>query len=445
MNSPFRLRGSNSLYAIEEPSDGIRANVLLGLAVSILLIGGVGAWATTTTIAGAVIASGSVVVESSAKKVQHQTGGIVGAINVREGDRVTAGDVIVRLDETMMRANLQIIAQQYDRAIASQARLQAERLGLPEMKLPDELAKRAGDPDVRELVAGEKALFESREKADAGLKAQLDIRCEQLGRQIEGLKAQKEATVRSAALVERDYNSLKALYDKKLVPLERVSDLQLELSRLQGESGRLTAAIAETEGKISETKLQSLQVDEEARKEVNKDLRELDAKEVELIERKVVAEDQLARTEIRAPQSGFVQELAVHTVGGVIVPGETIMLIVPEQDRLVVDAMVAPTSIDDVVSGQPVSVRFSAFDVPTTPECKGTVQRVSADLIKDAQRQASYFVARVVLDDQKSCLRGARRLQPGMPAEVHIQTGERYVWTYVMKPLSDQLQRAFRE
>lgn len=445
MSSTYRLPGTNPLYAMEESSEGIRANILLGLAVSIVLVGGVGAWAATTRMAGAVIAPGSVVVESSAKKVQHQTGGIVGAINVREGDRVTAGDVIVRLDETMMRANLQIIAQQYDRAIASQARLQAERLGLSEMKLPDELAKRLGTPDVDELVAGEQALFESREKADAGLKAQLETRCEQLGRQIDGLKAQKEATDRSAGLVERDYNSLKALYEKKLIPLERVSDLQLELSRLQGESGRLAAAIAETEGKVSETKLQSLQVDEEARKDVNKDLRELDAKEVELIERKVVAEDQLARTEIRAPQSGFVQELAVHTVGGVIQPGETIMLIVPEQDRLVVDAMVTPTSIDDVAPGQPVSVRFSAFDAPTTPECKGTVQRVSADLIKDPQRQTSYFVARVVLDDQKSCLRGARRLQPGMPAEVHIQTGERYVWSYVMKPLSDQLQRAFRE
>ena len=425
--------------------EGIRANILFGLAVSILLVGGVGAWAATTSLAGAVLASGDVVVESNSKKVQHQTGGIVGEILVKEGDRVSAGDLLVRLDETMTRANLQIIAQQYDRTVARQARLQAERLGLAEIKFPEDLAQRATDPDVEAVMAGERALFESRTKASTGLKSQLEARSGQLKKQIEGLTAQQKATDEAAALVERDYTSLQKLYEKKLVSLQRVSELQLELSRLHGESGRLVAAIAETEGKISETALQALQVDEDMRKDVNEELRELDGKEVELIERKVVAQDQLTRTEIRAPQSGFVQELAVHTVGGVIAPGETLMLIVPEQDRLVVDAMVAPASIDDIKPGQPVSIRFPAFDAATTPECKGTVQRVSADLIKDPQRQVSYFVARTTLDDQKACLKDARRLQPGMPAEVHIQTGERKVWSYVMKPLSDQMSRAFRE
>lgn len=442
--SPFRLPGSNSVYAPER-SEGIRANVLVGLAISAVLVGGIGVWAGTTSLAGAVIASGTVVVESNAKKVQHQTGGIIGAINVREGDRVAAGEVIVRLDETLTRANLQIIAQQYDRTIARQARLQAERLGLPAIDLPDSLLHRAGEPDVELLIAGELALFESRTRAIAGLKSQLEARSEQLAKQIEGLGAQRKSMNESAAMVERDYDSLKTLYDKKLVSLERVSQLQLELSRLHGEAGRLTAAIAETEGKISETKLQALQVDEEMRKEVNEELRELDGKEVELIERKAVAQDQLSRTEIRASQAGFVQELAVHTVGGVIGAGETLMLIVPEQDRLVVDAMVAPASIDDIAPGQPVSIRFSAFEANITPECKGTVQRVSADQIKDPQRQISYFVARATLDDQKTCLGNIRRLQPGMPAEVHIQTGERSVWSYVMKPLSDQFSRAFRE
>jgi HlyD family secretion protein len=425
--------------------EGIRANILFGLAVSTLLVGGVGAWAATTSLAGAVIASGNVVVESNSKKVQHQTGGIIGGILVREGDRVSAGDVIVRLDETMTRANLQIIAQQYDRTVARQARLQAERLGLAEIKFPEDLAQRVADPDVETVLAGEKALFESRTKASTGLKSQLEARSGQLKKQIEGLTSQKKATEEAAALVERDSNSLQKLYEKKLVSLERVSELQLELSRLQGETGRLAAAIAETEGKISETKLQAIQVDEDMRKEVNEELREIDGKEVELIERKVVAKDQLARTEIRAPQSGFVQELAVHTVGGVITPGETLMLIVPEQDRLVIDAMVAPASVDDVKPGQPVSIRFPAFDAATTPECKGTVQRVSADLIKDPQRELSYFVARTILDDREACLKDAKRLQPGMPAEVHIQTGERNVMSYVMKPLSDQMHRAFRE
>ena len=426
-------------------AEGIRANILFGLAVSVLLVGGVGAWAATTSLAGAVIAAGNVVVESNSKKVQHQTGGIVGEILVREGDRVAAGDVVIRLDETTTRANLQILAQQYDRTVARQARLQAERLGLTGIKFPDELVRRAADPDVETVLTGEKALFESRTKALAGQKSQLEARSGQLKRQIEGLTAQRKATEDSALLVDRDFTSLQKLYQKKLVSLERVSELQLELSRLRGETGRLSAAIAETEGKISETALQAIQVDEDMRKDVNEELRELDGKEVELIERKVVAQDQLTRTEIRAPQSGIVQELAVHTVGGVISPGETLMLIVPEEDRLVIDAMVAPASIDDVKPGQPVSIRFPAFDFATTPECKGTVQRVSADLIKDSQRQISYFLARMTLTDQDTCLRDTRRLQPGMPAEVHIQTGERNVLSYVMKPLTDQMSRAFRE
>ena len=426
-------------------AEGIRANILFGLAVSVLLVGGVGAWAAATSLAGAVIAAGNVVVESNSKKVQHQTGGIVGEILVREGDRVAAGDVVIRLDETTTRANLQILAQQYDRTVARQARLQAERLGLTGIKFPDELVRRAADPDVETVLAGEKALFESRTKALAGQKSQLEARSGQLKRQIEGLTAQRKATEDSALLVDRDFTSLQKLYQKKLVSLERVSELQLELSRLRGETGRLSAAIAETEGKISETALQAIQVDEDMRKDVNEELRELDGKEVELIERKVVAQDQLTRTEIRAPQSGIVQELAVHTVGGVISPGETLMLIVPEEDRLVIDAMVAPASIDDVKPGQPVSIRFPAFDFATTPECKGTVQRVSADLIKDSQRQISYFLARMTLTDQDTCLRDTRRLQPGMPAEVHIQTGERNVLSYVMKPLTDQMSRAFRE
>ncbi|MET0942050.1 MAG: HlyD family type I secretion periplasmic adaptor subunit [Mesorhizobium sp.] len=443
--TPFKLPGSRSVHVAEKSGEGIRGNILFGLAVSVLLVGGVGAWAATTSLAGAVIAAGNVVVESNSKKVQHQTGGIVGEILVREGDRVAAGDVVIRLDETTTRANLQILAQQYDRTVARQARLQAERLGLTGIKFPDELVRRAADPDVETVLTGEKALFESRTKALAGQKSQLEARSGQLKRQIEGLTAQRKATEDSARLVDRDFTSLQKLYQKKLVSLERVSELQLELSRLRGETGRLSAAIAETEGKISETALQAIQVDEDMRKDVNEELRELDGKEVELIERKVVAQDQLTRTEIRAPQSGIVQELAVHTVGGVISPGETLMLIVPEEDRLVIDAMVAPASIDDVKPGQPVSIRFPAFDFATTPECKGTVQRVSADLIKDSQRQISYFLARMTLTDQDTCLRDTRRLQPGMPAEVHIQTGERNVLSYVMKPLTDQMSRAFRE
>ncbi|PSH61764.1 HlyD family type I secretion periplasmic adaptor subunit [Phyllobacterium sophorae] len=426
-------------------SDGIGANLLFGLAVTMFLVGGVGFWAARATLAGAVIAGGTVVVESNVKKVQHQEGGIVGELLVREGDRVNAGDVLLRLDETMTRANLQIVSKQLDRTVVRQARLDAERRGLSDMKLPESLERRTSEPEIAVLAAGERTLFESRVRALAGAKAQLKTRAEQFEQQIEGLKAQQQSVAESLLLVSEDMVAIEGLHKKKIVSMERLTNLRLEVSRFGGEAGKLVASIAEIRGKISETELQILALEEEMRKEAATGLREAEGEEAELIERKIMAENQLARIDVRAPQSGIVQELAVHTVGGVIGAGETVMLIVPAADGLVVDARIAPASIDDVEPGQPVLIRFSAFDANTTPECKGTVNRVSADLIKDAQAQLAYFVARIAIDDEKACLLGAKRLVPGMPAEVHIQTGERSVWSYVMKPLSDQFSRAFRE
>ena len=285
----------------------------------------------------------------------------------------------------------------------------------------------------------------SRSKSLAGRKAQLETRAGQFGRQIEGLKAQQQSVEKSLALVKEDLIAIEGLHEQKIVSMERLTNLRLEVSRLEGERGRLVAAIAEIEGKISETRLQMLNLEEEMRKEATTELREVEGEEAELVERKIAAQDQLARIDIRAPQSGIVQELAVHTVGGVIGAGETVMLVVPAADGLVIDAQIAPASIDDVEAGQPVSIRFPAFDANTTPECKGVVKRVSADLIKDVQAQLAYYIARVTIDDEKACLPGPRRLLPGMPAEVHIQTGERRVWSYLLKPLSDQISRAFRE
>ena len=437
---PLPMRSSSA-----SRGDGIGFHLLLGLAVTILLVGGIGAWAMTTPLAGAVIAGGTVVVESNVKKVQHQTGGVVGEILVREGDDVAAGQLVVRLDETTTRANLQILTQQLDRVVVQRARLESERLGLSEMKVPADLASRLSDPDVAALVQAERALFESRAKAIAGQQAQLRTREEQFHRQIEGLEAQRNAVEESADLVARDLISLEALYAKNLVSLERMRALQLDQSRLRGDRGRLSATIAEIQGRVSETQLQIIQIGEDMRKEVNEDLRDSEGREVELAERKLVALEQLRRTAIRAPQAGVVQELSVHTVGGVIAPGETIMLIVPEADELAIDARISPVNIDDVEAGQPVLVRFSAFDMNTTPICPGSVHRISADQIRDPNTQLSFFVARIAVTEEKSCLPDLQRLKPGMPAEVHIQTGERSVLSYFMKPLTDQMNRAFRQ
>lgn len=438
---PSQWIGTNP---IDEP-DGIRANLILGLATTAMLVVGGGLWLGLTKIAGAVIAPATVVVESSIKKVQHQTGGTVGGIFAQDGDHVQAGDVLVRLNDTVTRSNLQIVSEDLDRATVRLARLEAERRGLPEMQIPPSLRVRMRDPQVEALVSGERAVFESRATALTGQKAQLQSRSKQLERQIDGLKAQQAATVESLGLLTKSRADVEGLYSKKLVSKERLSDVQLEETRTRGESGRLLAAVAEVQAKISETNLQVLQLDEQMRSEVTGELRETEAKETELSERKVVAQDELSRTDIRAPQSGTVQESSVHTVAGVIGPGESIMMIVPDADNLVVDALIPPSRIDDVHPGQRVSIRFPAFDTGTTPACEGSVNRISADLIKDQQRELSYFSARIHVENEAACLTGEKILKPGMPAEVHISTDERNVWSYLLKPFTDQVSRAFKQ
>ncbi len=442
MNATTLTSSSN---APVQARDGIRGTCLLGGGVTLLLLCGLGGWAGTTSLAGAVVSAGTVVVESNVKKVQHQTGGIVGTILVHDGDRVRAGQVLARLDETVTRANLQIVSQQLDAAAVRKARLLAEATGASSITLQPAMAQRASEPGLMALLTGERALLDSRRRSTAGKEAQLATRERQYQDQIVGLNAQKQATDESLRQVDSDLATVESLYRRKLMPLERVSSLRIEATRLRGEAGRLIAAVAEIEGRISETRLQQLQLGEEMRKEVNTDLRETETTLLELVERKQIADDQLARATIRAPQDGIVQQLAVHTVGGIVAPGETLMEIVPASDALSIEARIATSSIDDVAPGQPVSIRFSAFDRNTTPECDGHVRHVSADLIKDPDYKTVFYEARIDFNDAADCLKASQRLLPGMPAEVYIQTGERGVWSYLMKPLTDQLARAFRE
>lgn len=424
--------------------DGIRGTLLMGLGITALLVVGLGGWAALTTLSGAVIVPGTVVVQSSVKPVRHQIGGIVDQIKVGDGDRVAADQLLIHLDETLTRANLQIIRKQLDSAIAREARLNAEQLGLPEVALPDAFAGRSDDPDVVSAMAGERIFFESRRKGLAGQEAQLRERAGQLERQIEGLEAQQRAITEAEGVMRRELAGVEKLYAQNLVSIDRLSALQREAARLHGEAGRLIAAVAETEGRITETELQILQLEETMRTEVIRDLRETEGRRAELTERKLAAEDQLARTDIRAPQAGVVQELAVHARGAVIAPGEIVMQIVPDNDTLVVEARIPPQEIDDLSLSQPVLIRFSAFDMASTPECRGSIQRISADLVRDARIPAPFYVARVGLDPADDCLVGSKTLLPGMPAEVHIKTGDRSVWSYMMKPLLDQLARAFK-
>ena len=351
----------------------------------------------------------------------------------------------MRLDETVTRANLQVITKQLDELAIRQARLAAERDGSEAVRVPASLASRQAEPEVAAITAGEATLFESRRDALAGQRAQLRERVAQLKEEIAGLTAQAEAKMREIDLVKVELESVEKLWGKNLVSITKLTAMRRENARLDGERGQLVAAAAQAKGKIAEVELQIIQLDQDLRTDVIKDLREAQAKEAELLERKVAAEDQLKRVDIRAPQAGIVHQLSAHTIGGVIMQSEPIMLIVPEGDALVIEAKLSPQDIDHVKIGQETYVRFPAFNQRTTPEFEGRVTRVSADLTKDQQNNVAYYAARIAIAEKDQHRPEVMRLVPGMPAEVHIRTTERTALSYLIKPLQDQFALAFKE
>ena len=425
----------------------IRRHLVGGIAVAVFLVAGVGGWASTTELSGAVIAPGMLVVDTSVKKVQHPTGGVVGEVRVRDGDRVKTGDILLRLDETVTRANLAIVTKNLDELAARQARDEAERDGDDRVTFPADLLERAKtSPEVARLVAGEAKLFEIRRSSREGQRAQLRERVAQLRQQIEGLTQQTRAKQVEIDLIQPELDGVRELWKKGLVQINRVTSLQRDAARLEGERGQLVAATAEAKGKIVETELQILQIDQEMRSEVGKELAEIRGKTSEYVERKVAAEDQLKRVDIRAPQDGTVHQLSVHTVGGVITAqGEPIMLIVPEADALRVEARIQPQDIDQLHVGQRAILRFSAFNQGTTPELFGELSLVSADVSTDQKTGASFYTIHIkVPPDELKRLQGLR-LVPGMPVEAFVQTSPRTVMSYLVRPMQDQLMRAFRE
>jgi HlyD family secretion protein len=423
----------------------IRLHVIAGAVIVGVLTIGVGGWAATTDITSALIAPGSIVVDSNVKKVQHPTGGIVGEVRARDGDRVKLGDIVVRLDETVTRANLAVVTKGLNELTARKARLEAERDGADTIKYPADLLARAQEPEVAAVIASERKLFELRRTARTGQKAQLRQRISQLDEEISGLAAQRDAKMKEVALIERELAGVRELFQKNLVQLNRLTQLEREATRLEGERGQYVAATAQAKGKISELELQIIQIDQDLSSEVAREMREVDGKIGEFVERKVTAEDQLRRIDIRAPQDGTVFQSTVHTVGGVISAGDAIMLIVPATDNLTAEAKVNPQDIDQLRIGQTALLRFTTFNQRTTPEINGTVARISADISTDQRTGLSYYTVRIGLPPQEVARLGDVKLVPGMPVEAFVQTGERTVLSYLVKPFYDQLTRAFRE
>lgn len=434
-----------------DPRRTIRRINMLGFTALLLVFGGVGGWAATTHLAGAVIAGGTIVVESSVKKVQHFSGGIVGEILVREGSEVEAGELLIRLDDTLTRANLGVVQSQLDVFVAREARLLAERDGDDEVRFPPPLLARRSEANVESAVSGEAKLFLARRDARKGQRSQLQERVAQTQQEIRGLTAQQEAKESEIKFIGEELSGVSTLYKQNLVTIVRYMQLQRDQARLQGERGQLVAEIARSRGKVAETELQILQLEQDFRTEVLKDLRESQGRIAELQERVNAALDELKRIDIRAPQAGVVYQLAVHTVGGVIGRGETIMQVVPKADALLVEAKIAPQDIDQVAIGAPVHVRVLAGNRRTTPDLDGKVAVLGPDLTREQQPNAMggtnqpYYLARIALAAGEVKRLDDLQLVPGMPVEVYIRTHDRTPLDYLLKPLHEQIARTFRE
>jgi HlyD family secretion protein len=439
LRKPAPSAGDASRAAIRRQ---VRVTALLVTA----LVGGVGGWASFTQIGGAVIASGKLVVESDVKKVQHPIGGIVGELRVREGEHVRAGDILVRLDETQPRANLDTVLRAMDALAAKRTREEAERDGDIALGFPSDLqARAASDEAVAHLIDSETRLFLARTRGRQGRKAQLRERVAQLNQEIAGISDQATAKAREVTAVDLELKGIRELWQKNLVQLSRLTNLEREAARLEGDRGKFAASIAQAKGKINEVELQIMQVDEDMRNEVSKDLTEIRSKWSEYEEKRTAALDQLRRTDLRAPQDGVVHQMTVHTVGGLVTPNEPAMLIVPESDELAVEVRVDPKDIDHVQIDQVATLRFSAFNQRTTPEISGIVDRVAADVTQDPATSRSFYKARIRVSEAERARLGEIRLVPGMPVDAFLKTGERTVLSYLTKPLMDQISKAWRE
>jgi HlyD family secretion protein len=426
-------------------ADSLHRYLFFGFATAAALVVGVGGWLMFASISSAVIAPGSVVVESSSKVVQHAEGGIVEEIAVRDGDRVKTGSLLVRLDGTAIKANLAIVVSRMNEMAVRDIRLAAERDQKDSLMFPAPLRDRLAVEGGLDMLEGEAKLFEARRETLLGQRKQLRERVTQIRDEITGLVSQAKAIAQELELTIQELDLLRDLKKQRLVSLDRYMPLERGAARLRGGHGQMISDIARARGRIGETELQILQLDKEFRESVLSELSTVRVSLAELTEQRIAAEDQLRRLDIRAPQSGVVHQLVLHTRGGVISPGQPLMHIVPQDEGHVVEANVAPGDIDQIELGQDAVVHFSAFNQRTTPQLGAMLYSISADLAQDERTGAQYYIARLRLNAGELERLDGLSLTPGMPADVFIQTGSRSAMSYLTKPFVDQLNRAFRE
>jgi len=418
----------------------------VGFSAIVLLVGGFGTWSAMTTISGAIIAPGKIEVEQNRQVVQHPVGGVVGEIMVQEGDLVEAGQVLVRLDDTNLLSELVVIEGQYYELVARRGRLEAERDDLAAITFePDIIQEAENNADLKKLLDGQQRLFEARRDSQKRESEQMAERKVQIAAQIDGLNAQVSALDRQNILLTKEYNDQQQLLDKGLAQSSRVFGLQRELVRLDGLKGEVSASKAEAAGRMIETEIGILRLTTGRREEAITRLRDLQYRELELFEKRLLTKETLSRLDIRAPSSGAVYGMQVHAVRSVIRAAEPVMYIVPKDRPLVIASRIQTINIDQVYVGQPVTLHFSAFDSRTTPELQGRITKLSADAFVDEATRASYYQAEIVpLEEELAKLEGLK-LVPGMPVESFIRTADRTPLSYLVKPMAEYFNKAFRE
>lgn len=424
----------------------VRWPMTLGVLTLLVLVGGFGAWAMLSNIAGAIVSSGQIEVDQNRQAVQHPDGGVVASLLVVEGQLVAEGDVLLRLDGSIIQSNLAVITAQYDEWRARRARLVAERDGLEEVAFPEDVLAAAQDSDdLREVLEGQRNLFHARRETLAQEIDQLRRRTEQIRAQLRGIAAQRAALEEQQELVTEELVNVQDLVDRGLSQATRALTLRRENARLLGILGELDASAAEAEGRITEIDLAVLQLQTARREEAIAELRQVRVQEAELAERQRALSRQLSEMEIRAPVGGVVYGLQVFGTRSVVQAAEPVLFLVPQDRPLVISARIRPTNIDEVHVGQDVVLRFPVFDARTTPELAGRVRQVSADAFTDEATGASFYEVDIVLNEGEIDRLDGETLLPGMPVEAYIRTRDRSPMAYLLRPLTDYFNRAFRE
>lgn len=432
-----------------EPSNGELAGLIsidtprkIGLTIFLIVFGVFGAWAAIAPLSGAAYAPGKVTVESYKKAVQHLEGGIVEEILVRNGDQVSSGDPLLVLEDTQPLAQLEIARAQQTSLLAREARLIAERDGLDEVFYPSSLS--LSDSRVREEIAAQDGIFYARKSSLENNIEILEQRIEQLQTQVTGLKALRSSKEQLAASFAEELTDTKSLLERGFSDKTRLRGIERNYANYSGEVAELTSNIAAIEVQIGETRLQILREERDLHNEVVNQLSEVQTSLKDINERIIALQDIVTRTTIRAPESGIVNGMQIHTVGGVIAPGSAIAEIVPASDELVIEANVSPVDIDRVSIGQDTLMRFSTFG-SSVPTINGRVTSLSADSMQDQNTGAMYYLVRIEVSDTGLESLGDLILVPGMPVEVFINTGSRTFLQYLFKPFSNAVARSLNE